>query len=1535
MYRGKRYRIGSSAVKKSVSTTSTLSTVSENTSLLSSLSTVTNPRITSTPNESVAGPSNILKECNNLPSSQSSASQNQPAIISNDDDFVVPTSQVMQPSRYISQRSALLRSQISYTQQTPMSYFESVLHRCGVMLSDRNSDVSLKLNCDHLKFVIRLRRELTSHPKYPENVQTFLSGLLDVMKNSNQMTKILSSCIITLPNSDLTKTSTESVMNDFLMIQFMQKDIIEILMRKIKALAIEETNASNMEIELLLAQLKFVDHLSHGDFVCTEIFDALETASTDARRTIIKSLEDIVDLTRHNDVIEKLMQLLPKDADLLNEETIDTFGNLCLNPSTHSQICQKIIRYIKNNAPNDLLPCFTKFILKFSTEDAVQLRELIENLRLCLRWPEELPTTRANIQKNQRDVFGCISRTLIRSKQLFDVWLKLIQSNTERYKPIDLIILLMMTTINDEKSVAIENIIRRKLKADIIDVKLLEETIRILPIILLDYSKVLFELLDSFVRDKNTVISNFANVGYRLIFGIETCDRKVLLSRLVGFVCERNAQAMVLADSGIAANKSATQTDLTTSALMILSEINRKYPSEMKFNGLQMLRLIDHSSDFSLGQFRLVMNIICSIAYSDPPCEELKDLIDMMVKKQVSSSIKNVKNRGIIGVVRVIDNMVWERKGDSGSDDLNSSYSTIESLPTRLSKVAANYIELAITSSQSCPQHLALFFDELASVFVDRNHERLNHQINRPFLTWLMGLVTGYFENNFIIDQSPASSAQWDLQIIRALNTDEEMEQTETDTKITIAIDIAGTLLNPSGSALNSVTILASLFNLMRVLYFRRYDGNLSLINAIVGAGIVLPQSMDPIENVDIFDEFDDDRARRVLDMYFYTVNVFRECVSAYTSQQNMRQKVLTRLSEILEWEQKIKETLAFAPDDYVPPTCIFLTESSVSRSSMSRFKRPGAKRTTAKKKKAISKTQTSQLPSTANETVTDTAVDATIQPSARAMSTKRSNDWSLNLNEFLRCMDPDVLVLFEENLVMKYPLPREFVGKSLGLIEFKFLLEDLTQKIESIFGVRKFSNTVETCQSIAFPAEFISDVVDVLPRILSHFDQVAKQLKEIIKSSEVTENNDDDDTESESISEKLFSDEANMIKVCFGLCIRLVAALFTWPEFSDDANKDTLKRALKAVIGEAAVEQDNISEMALAAVINITKSADVAVDLHSAVYMFHFAQAVIKHTDAKDAYHTHVVTLCKGFLSRKWYSFEGREMQGGEYNSLLEQLLKGYIKDAKFSFIRSNLQWIETEINDLKTKGGSLITFPCIKIVNYPTFYREIFTALIDSMHRKLDKNAQSSNQLKHWDSSIRIIDKLLNIAKLVDLSRVFFYYLKNTHSYIKLFLQHGMTTIEATLRRKVDESVTFLQSLQKSTRFLHTLCCHSKTIKDTAIIALIPTLRETNSQLVYKVEAALAANKCLNNQTYWCGNLKNKDIYNEDILSQATSITRSTLSGDNESRPSTSSGESSRKSASQKAKPRKRKLRSIGEEYEEAEGESSTKERSRSRCF
>lgn len=66
---------------------------------------------------------------------------------------------------------------------------------------------------------------------------------------------------------------------------------------------------------------------------------------------------------------------------------------------------------------------------------------------------------------------------------------------------------------------------------------------------------------------------------------------------------------------------------------------------------------------------------------------------------------------------------------------------------------------------------------------------------------------------------------------------------------------------------------------------------------------------------------------------------------------------------------------------------------------------------------------------------------------------------------------------------------------------------------------------------------------------------------------------------------------------------------------------------ALKAVCrhAESSGESDEISDLALAAIKKMSENAEVAVDLHSVVYMFHFSQAVIKHVSNKDAYNTYV----------------------------------------------------------------------------------------------------------------------------------------------------------------------------------------------------------------------------------------------------------------------------------------------------------------------
>lgn len=47
-----------------------------------------------------------------------------------------------------------------------------------------------------------------------------------------------------------------------------------------------------------------------------------------------------------------------------------------------------------------------------------------------------------------------------------------------------------------------------------------------------------------------------------------------------------------------------------------------------------------------------------------------------------------------------------------------------------------------------------------------------------------------------------------------------------------------------------------------------------------------------------------------------------------------------------------------------------------------------------------------------------------------------------------------------------------------------------------------------------------------------------------------------------------------------------------------------------------------------------------------------------------------------------------------------------------------------------------------------------------------------------------------------------------------------------------------------------------------------MIPSLRETIVHFVHKIRAVLEANNCMSG--YWAGNLKNKDLNGDEILSQ-----------------------------------------------------------------
>lgn len=75
-------------------------------------------------------------------------------------------------------------------------------------------------------------------------------------------------------------------------------------------------------------------------------------------------------------------------------------------------------------------------------------------------------------------------------------------------------------------------------------------------------------------------------------------------------------------------------------------------------------------------------------------------------------------------------------------------------------------------------------------------------------------------------------------------------------------------------------------------------------------------------------------------------------------------------------------------------------------------------------------------------------------------------------------------------------------------------------------------------------------------------------------------------------------------------------------------------------------------------------------------------------------------------------------------------------------------------------------------------------------------------------------------------------------------------------------------IRCLQSTTRFLHRLCCHSKSIQNAAVVAQIPLLRETVEALLVRVKALLVAHKCCTTDIWEIGNLKNKDLQGQVLI-------------------------------------------------------------------
>ena len=126
----------------------------------------------------------------------------------------------------------------------------------------------------------------------------------------------------------------------------------------------------------------------------------------------------------------------------------------------------------------------------------------------------------------------------------------------------------------------------------------------------------------------------------------------------------------------------------------------------------------------------------------------------------------------------------------------------------------------------------------------------------------------------------------------------------------------------------------------------------------------------------------------------------------------------------------------------------------------------------------------------------------------------------------------------------------------------------------------------------------------------------------------------------------------------------------------------------------------------------------------------------------------------------------------------------------------------------------------------------------------------------------------KSTRIEKKVTMSKVV---LSSALRYGRSFIETFLKTIPLFNSHFVEYKeviLNILVKLQGSTRILQSVCAHGKVEKDRSLSRIVPYVKKSLEQLIYKVKGLIDANGC--SEAFSIGTLKHRNMRGEEISSQ-----------------------------------------------------------------
>ncbi|XP_050307221.1 Fanconi anemia group D2 protein isoform X2 [Anthonomus grandis grandis] len=1004
-------------------------------------------------------------------------------------------------------------------------------------------------------------------------------------------------------------------------------------------------------------------------------------------------------------------------------------------------------------------------------------------------------------------IFHYLQTSAVTQRVVAEQWLTLISNIkvSADHKPIDLLIIFMLHHTSELRKKAVEMVFRKRVSSGLFKLSLLEKMFDkyMTQQLLKDYVTNIIKIGCSLLRfSKDSIVAKFATFMFDCLFNhpyTGAVYRGEILSNLICL---------------IGSNDHCT----INTVLKLILLLVEKEPHKVQTHIPILMQMLEKLESLEFKDVKLAFDILCSVlcgANAEDSLSGFKDQIFNTVRKELSCSDRTIKHRGIISAIVMVKHIAAGESDQSDDVSFIDKSTSVRNLPRGPAREAVELLELVSCATGDTPELLCLYYDQLASILAS------DLVFNKYFLYWLYKKVEDHFQSIFITSSVPEPNEDLRFSIQYMLNRPEEINDIA-------AINIASYTISKD----RKILLLAPYFRVLRLLHFRQHE-HLSEIDALLGCGVILPD----VEDVD---DLDPTQIKYVVDCLFYCANWFREVISAFVSQKDLKiqERVVKRLQNLIEVEKKMVEYLKHVSGHNLPLS-YFDSLHNVSKQLAIKSDKP-AKPPKKKFKSAAVVNETQ------NNTTATTSQD--LSRSVATSSKKAAQHQSQHIQ--LRQLDTDLIRL------IKYPLninaSREQSGKiTLNLCQIKFILDDFVNKLAILTQNKDVGlshlNDVK-------PEYLIRDCAVIVRYVNNFLEIIVKQINKLLQEEEDAQ----------------YHEEATNIKICFGSILETYRLIFQWSGFQEPGNVDLLRNILKHT-GDSGSTQNSVNRLIVEFINKLSGFSVNCLHLNHAVSLIKIMETLYSLTLPNKDLQKKICCTAETLLSRRWYDFSGKLDQGQMCNRNIDVLIKAYFKDTKMNSISKLVSIILEDIASLEPKDGNLTQLPAIDHKNFHVFYLGLCNALLSALKTEI-QTLTNKDHIVLWDSITDTVTSLKIIAKELKNRSNLSCFLKKTICILKVFLTQGIPIIELVMKRYPREVQKILKSVQATMTFLHNLCCQSKITRDASVVAHIPSFKHTIESIIYRVKAALVANDC--SAAFWLGNLKNRDMDGEDIASQSTVI-------------------------------------------------------------